>query len=311
MRFIRFPCPVCGKDLQVPADKAGAQGKCRHCGALLRVPNAKPPGDPAQAGVSGSAELVRLSTPEEVELEKKRAELAQIESVLAEKELELATLKAEMSAFEREYLSIVGVKYGELDAIEAETAELLARRNPNDAHSQQKAREARERAEDSARAASEALTEERGKAFAPSDELKKLYREIAKRVHPDLADSGEERLRRNKVMAEVNEAYAVGDEARLRAILREWQSRPEAVEGEGPAAELVRCIRKIARAEERMRAIEAEIDELGVSELYQLRRKVQQARREGRDLLAAMAADLTGRIAHAQRRLQEVRTVAR
>jgi DnaJ-class molecular chaperone len=55
--------------------------------------------------------------------------------------------------------------------------------------------------------------------FKPSDDLKRLYREIAKRIHPDLATDDAERAKRNQLMAEVNRAYADGDEARLRAIL--------------------------------------------------------------------------------------------
>jgi len=51
--------------------------------------------------------------------------------------------------------------------------------------------------------------------FTPSENLKKLYREVAKRVHPDLATEESERQRRHELMAEANRAYAEGDEARL------------------------------------------------------------------------------------------------
>jgi hypothetical protein len=47
-------------------------------------------------------------------------------------------------------------------------------------------------------------------------------------------------------MAEANRAYEEGDEERLRVILQEWEGSPESVKGDGPGAELVRVIRKIA-----------------------------------------------------------------
>jgi len=36
-------CGQCGKTLRVPDDAAGKQGKCPHCGALIRIPAPEPP----------------------------------------------------------------------------------------------------------------------------------------------------------------------------------------------------------------------------------------------------------------------------
>lgn len=67
-------------------------------------------------------EIAKKETPEERELRKKLAELAELEGILGEKELELATFKAELNAFEAMYMGIVGIKYAELDEIEAKIA---------------------------------------------------------------------------------------------------------------------------------------------------------------------------------------------
>src|SRR5215467_2065283 len=88
-------------------------------------------------------------TPEEQELALKRREVQDLEGRLIERELQLAGLKGELSAFERLYLKQVGTLYAELDEIEAQIAELLARRNPDNAKAQSTAREARARAEES------------------------------------------------------------------------------------------------------------------------------------------------------------------
>ena len=58
------------------------------------------------------------------------AELNGLESELAQRELDLATLHGELRAFEARYLRIVGVRLAELDKIEAQIAELQARLVP-------------------------------------------------------------------------------------------------------------------------------------------------------------------------------------
>jgi len=241
-------------------------------------------------------------TPEEQELENKRAELALLETELTERELDLATLRAELAGFEARYIRIVGVLYAELDQIEAEIAEAQARLRPRDQTAQKEAAQARAQAEESAQTA-KAIQEPRPK---PTESLKKLFREVAKRIHPDLATNDEDRARREKLMAAANRAYEEGDEAKLRAILEEWESSPESVEGEGVGPELVRAIRKMAQIEKRLSAIETEIERLRASDLYQLKAKVDEAENEGRDLLAEMASQVEGQIAAARRRLLTV-----
>jgi len=127
------------------------------------------------------------------------------------------------------------------------------------------------------------------KEFKSSESLKKLYREIAKCVHPDLAIDEGERLRRQKFMAELNHAYQDGDDERLQRIFQEWESSPESIIGEGLGNELIRTIRKIAQIKERLKVIEEQIDALERSDVNQLRIKVIGAQSEGRDLLREMA----------------------
>ncbi len=106
--------------------------------------------------ISGmSINLTRRLTPEEQELEKKQRELSALETELAERELELTTVQAELHAFEREYLRVVGVRYAELDEIEAEIAKYLAFLNPKDSETRKQAEETWAKAQDSKRAASE------------------------------------------------------------------------------------------------------------------------------------------------------------
>ncbi|NOT62794.1 MAG: molecular chaperone DnaJ [Acidobacteria bacterium] len=247
-----------------------------------------------------STEIVKRQMPEERELEKKRAELKDAEEALAERELELATYQAELHEFEQRYLRIVGSRYAELDEVNAQVAEARARLNPENEAAREQAEQSREQAQESAGAAAEAVTAETRVKFKPSDDLKSLYRELARMMHPDLATDADERARRHQLMIEINRAYEMGDAARLQDIRRKWQHSPAAIKDESVGAELVRVIRQIAQIEERMLAIDAEIERLEASELLELKCKVENAEIDDRDLLAEMAADLEEEIYNAK-----------
>jgi DnaJ-domain-containing protein 1 len=254
-----------------------------------------------------STEIERQPTPEEQELEQKKAALSVLEAELADDELELSTLKAELHAFEIRYLKIVGVKYAKLDEIEAEIAELLAAATPDDEKLQDDAKTARNRADETAKETGKAILEPTpSEKFKPSDSMKKLYREIAKKIHPDLATNPEERKRREKMMAEANRAYEEGNIERLKQILREWETSPETVEGEGIGAELIRTIRKIAQVQDRLVSIEKAVEFLKASDLYVLMLKVIEAEEKGRDLLAEMAVTVNKMIDGANIKLANI-----
>jgi hypothetical protein len=137
----------------------------------------------------------------------------------------------------------------------------------------------------------------------PNEDLKKLFREVAKRIHPDLATNDLDRARRETLMAEANLAYENGDEAKLRGILTDWDASPDTVEGEGVGVELVRLIRKIAQVHRRLAEIDTEIAQLSVTDLYHLRTKASEAENQGRDLLSEMASQVEKEIDAAKERL--------
>jgi uncharacterized protein (DUF342 family) len=91
-------------------------------------------------------------------------------------------------------------------------------------------------------------------------------------------------------MAEANRAYEAGDVEALRRILDEYQDGADAVNGEGIGAELIRVIRQISQAKERVAAIERELAALRQSEIALLKKQAEEREYEGRDLLAELAA---------------------
>jgi len=248
-------------------------------------------------------------TPEERELARKQDELALLAEKLGQAELEIATIKADLKAFEARCVRFVGAKYAELDEIEAEMAEIQARLHPGDDQMREEAEEARDHARESALAA-EAARESARDDFCPLEDLKKLYREAAKAMHPDLAPDQGMRLAREALMIEVNLAYERQDMEGLRSILRRWENSPESVEGEGTWADLIRIIRRIALVEERLASIDAETAELRASDFWLMKEKVRIAEREGRDMLAEMAALVEGQIIGARKRLSDLTRMA-
>jgi len=248
------------------------------------------------------AELATFRSPEEEELAGKRVELEQLQSELADLELELATLRSELIAFERRYMDVAGRRYAELDRLEARIAESTARRDPKDQSARKEAESARARARESAEALGSADQERPAADFKPSEELKSLYRQAARELHPDLTTDEQERRRREKAMAEVNRAYEECDAARIRQILDEWRSSPEQVHGDDTAAQLVRVIREIAQVRKRLVAIKGEIEELGQGELSRLKRQIEEAAARGQDLLTEIAEKLDARIAETRAR---------
>jgi hypothetical protein len=242
--------------------------------------------------------------PEEQELARKRSEMEKLEADLADRELRSANLRAEMAAFERSYLHFVGMRYAELDELKARLSERAAGDQPGNERAQQAARDARAIADETKNSVGEEAAHE-PRAFKASPELKRLYREVAKRVHPDLTSNRDDRAKRQGLMADANQAYERGDEAQLAKILTAYECSPDAVEGEGAGPELIRAIRRVSQIRSRLAEIEAEMQELVRSELYQLKSRVDEAEKTGRDVLTEMIAKVEEQIALAKQRLEE------
>ncbi len=258
----------------------------------------KPPTAPAAAAFPDPLRL-----PEDDELGQKRAQLDLLGTELAYREQRLVALQSQMQAFRARYVRRVGAGCAKLDELEAQIAESEARRHPDDLALREAARRARDRATRS-RAAVRQLVSAR--LSAPSEELRQLYRAVARRVHPDFGREPGDRNLRERLMAHANQAYQRGDERRLHGILAEYQFRPEGVDGDGTPAELARIIRRIALVRGRLDEIYLEVRETRASDLYRFKARAQAATRQGRDLLAEAGSALRARIARARRQLREM-----
>jgi len=141
-----------------------------------------------------------------------------------------------------------------------------------------------------------------------SDAVRKLFRDVAKTIHPDLAPDEEGRDRRHALMIEANRAYALGDEEQLRRILDAWTRSAHAVDGTDPEAVRQRLVRRIAEAEDLLAACARELTALNSSPLGKLKAMVDQASAKGKDLIGEMVERLKRDIMVAQNRLDAIRS---
>jgi len=220
--------------------------------------------------------------PEALELEEKQRLLDAVEEKYAEVHTEYATLQNELAAFKLRYWRRVGPLYARLDEVRAAIAAELARNSPRNQLRQQAARAAGAQARASADSLHDAEEDGNSEEFQASDDLRRLYRQAARLVHPDRADDDDDRSLRDEIMARINAAYRNGNGLVIESLIEEYQMRAEVGE-EDAATRLIRTIRTISRMREQIRETEAATVTLRESELYRLQKIVIEAEAKGID----------------------------
>lgn len=264
-------------------------------------------------------DIERLESPVEQELRQARAQLSALESLVADAELDVATLTSELDAFDRMIQAALSSRYAELDSLLARILdhELLAARQ--EAQDAEDAAAARHRVEAAERAASVAQERARRSAqdaeadaqrapsepFRPSKSLRSLFHKVALAVHPDLARDDDDRRRRTDLMAQANAAYAALDEAALEAILAGAAAAFSPDVGE-PGEQLALVLATIAHLNARLAGLERQRQALEHSDLYGLLLRSRSADSEGREFVGELARELDSQIAQATARLEEL-----
>jgi hypothetical protein len=212
------------------------------------------------------------------------ADLARMRDRLAEIEAEYAMLEAELAVFQADYTREVVTVLAQLHDAEARMLALSG-----DAAA---ASEARTRARRTTAAAG---------AVAPPPEpvppasLKRLFRDAAKRMHPDIASGPDARMHAEAFMKRLNTAYRAADAEAILDLLRQWESSPFA----GDPVSVGDLEAAVAQAQRRLEAVRA-------TELAELMERHMAAAVEGRDYLAELRAGIEANLAAARDRLAEV-----
>jgi hypothetical protein len=131
----------------------------------------------------------------------------------------------------------------------------------------------------------------------PGEEARRLYRELVRKAHPDLAQDEAERKRRDEFISRVNAAYALGDEKRLLALQEEWAAGPVVERRATPADELYNRLEWLAARKELLGELAAQLEESAIASMMRL------APDDPDGLLDDIARQLTGDIAERESQL--------
>jgi len=236
--------------------------------------------------------LVRSHTRKDDDPDGLRSRVAELEAMLGERLAEVDREKSGLDAFEIDYRRRVGILHEQLDKIELEIAEA-------------ELGELSKRIESGSGGPSPSAAAARP-APPPrftSDAARKLFRDVAKAIHPDLARDESTRDRRHTLMIDANRAYALGDEEQLRLILQAWERSPDAVQGSDPEAMRLRLVRRIAQIDDELEMLAHDLAALKDSPLGKLKAMVDEAAATGKDLVRDMVGRLKRDILVATNRL--------
>ncbi|MGP3980775.1 hypothetical protein [Streptomyces sp. KR80] len=241
------------------------------------------------------------------------------EQALIEFEIAVETFRVEVENFSRLHHQRLGPMYGRLDELDALIAEAVAERtkDPDDIRKAEQARgmvlpmpgvdELFHGWIDSEGLSPEAmamLTERPVQPpgrVRPSEEARRVFRELVRKAHPDLARDDAERDRRSAFIVRVNGAYAAGNEDELRTLAEEWAARSQGEKpGPSPSEELYARLEWLAQRKELLAAVAEELENSAIGAMLRM------APDDPDALLEEIAEQLLAQVAEREARLAEL-----
>lgn len=268
--------------------------------------------------------MVRVVSPEEEAYERHLVEIEELRRRVVELQLELEGLRLAVGRFEAEYHARVGALFVELDRLRLAIAEyerriLRLRADPrlDPVRMEEEIRaEFHDRYEEIRSAEEEARRHERAVHDEPDrpdldepaeEDLRALYRDLAKRYHPDLARTDEERSRREDVMRRVNAAFNRRDIAALRTIEQEAATEDPAFDARPIGEKLIWATREVTRLGRVIAYLADELAAVRRTDAFRLWRR-QDA---GEGVVEALELDLREEIDTARDRMDELASIHR
>jgi len=221
------------------------------------------------------------------------AEVARLESLLSERQIELTTLQEEMHGFKIRYTEIVGSRLAELAEIEQAIKQAEARlQEPEDDSP----------GEEPEGEANNFETTHGADKSAVGNSLRKLFWSVAKLFHPDHAADETEARRRHQIMVEASRAYREGDAESLHTLLGDEELHFYCTRVQ--AADTAEGLQdKLLSLKEELRTVEFGIQRLRQNGLYRIKLAADEEATHGRDALAEEAKRIKRQIVKARHRL--------
>lgn len=124
--------------------------------------------------------------------------------------------------------------------------------------------------------------------------IKTVYRQLARRFHPDFALNEDDRAYRTGVMMAINAAYTAGDLEKLEQLAHEPDPpRPHYT----PEEMALALLREVDRCQMRLAEIAADRERLAQHPSALLQARAERLTKKGRDLFAELASELRDRVA--------------
>lgn len=279
------------------------------------------PGEPDASGGADAA-AGEAGGPEDAQPrpEARLARAVQVaEQALIEFEIAVETFRVEVENFSRLHHQKLGPMYTRLDELDALIAEARAART-GDPEDERKAREARAvvmpmpgvdelfhdwmDTDGLSPEAAAMLTEQAvrpPKRVRPSEEARKLYRELARKAHPDLAQDEPERQRRDEFIARVNAAYGRGDVDLLKELVAEWAAGPvQPLAPLSESEELYARLEWLSRRKELLTVLAKELEDGAIGSMLRM------APDDPDQLLEDIAEQLLGEVSRREAELAEM-----
>ncbi|KIF06976.1 hypothetical protein PL81_04525 [Streptomyces sp. RSD-27] len=211
------------------------------------------------------------------------------EQALIEFEIAVETFRVEVENFSRLHHQKLGPMYARLDELDALIAEAKAARS-GDPEDLRRARDARslvmpmpggdelfhdwlgsDGISDDAAAMLTDRPVRPPERVRPSEEVRRLYRELVRRAHPDLAQDETERARRDAFIARVNAAYGRGEEQLLRELAEEWDAGPAApAAAPGESEELYARLEWLSQRKELLSMVAKELEDSAIGAMLRM-----------------------------------------
>jgi len=253
--------------------------------------------------------------------------LSEKEKKVSDLSIQIQNLKIALNLFLGEYNSKVGVLYISLDKIKLRIKEYQSRINlakdkklsPDDLNNieeevkksfsqeRSKVENLESETSDSSEEYDKNLETEKEKYLDRKslEKQKKLYRKLALRFHPDRAKNEKQRKEFEKIFPEINEAYQNGDLDTLKKYMKQAE-REEQIAKEIPEEKLARLKKDYEIILVIILKIQRELEDLKTSETYKLKKKIDQAKEKGRDLIQELATTINLKISENQKILDKL-----